>query len=225
MENNSLVTEDNKLLFQKLILKWARNNLINYPWREKRTPYKVLISEILLTRTKAKQVAPIFIEFIKKYPCIETFIESKIKDLQNLISSLGLLYRAQKLENLKTQLKSDFDNRIPDNLVELKSLSGIGDYAANAILCFGFEIRRPILDSNFIRIYRRVFEVNPKTKTAKTDKFLWQFAEDLLPEIDYVTFNYGVLDIGGNFCLSRNPKCKECPVNKICLFFEKNVKI
>ena len=147
-------------------------------------------------------------------------MHSNYQVLSKLISSLGLLYRAQKLEDLKEQLKKNFINQIPDSFDELKLLSGIGDYGANAILCFGYGEKRPLLDSNFVRVYKRVFEINPKTKTAKTDKFLWEFTEKMLPNKEFIDFNYGVLDIGGNICISKNPKCIECPINQICKFYK-----
>ena len=83
-------------------------------------------------------------------------------------------------------------------------------------MCFGFNIRRPLLDTNFIRIFDRVFSFKPKTKTPKTDKFLWDVADFLLPDSNYVNYNYGILDIGGIICKVKNPKCNACPISIIC---------
>lgn len=213
------ISNDLKERFQKEISKWANENLINYPWRNKRTPYKVLICEILLTRTKASQVDPVFRKFLKKYPNLDTFIKAKLKDIEDLIKSLGLLFRASRLKELANQLENEFNRQIPDNFNDLKALKGIGDYGANAILCFGYGKKKPLLDSNFIRIYERFFNITSKTKTPKTDKFLWRFSESLLPHEGYVQFNYGILDFGGNICLSKNPKCSDCPLNIDCHFY------
>ncbi|GAH00814.1 unnamed protein product, partial [marine sediment metagenome] len=117
------------------------------------------------------------------------------------------------------QLKNDYKKKIPDNIVDLKKLEGIGNYSANAILCFGFNQRRPLLDSNFIRVYNRVFNITSKTKTAKNDKFLWEFSELLLPNKNFINFNYAILDLGGNICITFKPKCHICPLSKICFFF------
>lgn len=208
-----------------MILNWADNNLVEYPWRNKRNPYKVLISEILLTRTKANQVAPVYNDFVTKYPTLNHFLKAELIDLKELLKSLGLLFRAEMLIDLAFQLKKDFDNKIPNTLTELKTLKGIGDYGANAILCFGFNERNPLLDVNFIRIFTRVLGIESKTKTPKTDKFLWETSRELLPNTNYVNFNYGVLDIGGNICLNRAPKCTICPIKKLCLYYSKFVKL
>jgi len=219
-----LVLEKKIKIFQKNILDWSKDNLIDYPWRKDRNPYRVFISEILLIRTKASQVTPVYKDFINIYSNLEKFIEMDLKTVKTLIKSLGLLFRAEILQEITNQIKNEFNNKIPDSFKELKSLKGIGNYGANAILCFGFEKKRPLLDSNFIRLYKRVFNISPKTKTAKSDKFLWEFSEQLLPEKDFIIFNYGVLDFGGQICLPKKPKCGICPLKQICVFFKKQSK-
>lgn len=119
---------------------------------------------------------------------------------------------------MTNQIKNDYNKKIPNNFIDLKKLKGIGDYSANAVLCFGFKLKRPLLDSNFIRIYKRVFDVSPKTKTAKSDKYLWDFSEALLPDSNFIKFNYAILDLGGNICISRKPKCNICPLTRICFY-------
>ena len=57
--------QQKKNIFQKEILKWGEENFKNYPWRLEQNPYKIFIAEILLSRTKALQVAPVFKEIIR----------------------------------------------------------------------------------------------------------------------------------------------------------------
>jgi len=205
--------------FHGLILEWGSKNTIDYPWRRERTPYRVLISEILLTRTKAAQVEPVYLKFMEKYPTVEKFLKMEVKTVKVLIQSLGLLFRADTLKTISKQLREDYDSKIPSDLKDLKALKGIGNYGANAILCFGYGKKRPILDSNFIRIYERLFEVKSISKTAKTDKFLWNFSEKILPEEDYVLYNYSLLDLGGSICLPRKPDCQKCHLQSICSYY------
>ena len=51
--------------FQSIILDWHFDNKRDLPWRNTTDPYKILISEIFLQRTQAKQVIPIYKKFIK----------------------------------------------------------------------------------------------------------------------------------------------------------------
>ena len=64
----------NKNFFVEKILIWTKDNMRIYPWREERTPYKVFISEFLLTRTKADQVVPSYMKIISEYPDIRDLI-------------------------------------------------------------------------------------------------------------------------------------------------------
>ena len=211
--------------FSEKILKWAESNLAKHPWREIRTPYTILISEILLTRTNAIQVVPIYKKFIEKYPQLEVFLEAKYEILLDLMKSLGLLYRAKKMMILITILKEDYNSKIPETFKNLKTLPGIGDYGANAILCFGYNKKKPLIDTNFIRIFKRVFNARPKTKTPKTDKYLWEFAEGLVPDKNFVEYNYGVIDFASKICLSRKPRCNDCLMTQICYHYKKmNIK-
>ena len=210
-----------KKKFRRLILEWGEDNIREYPWRENRTPYRVLISEVLLTRTKADQVVPVYEHFMKTYPTIKDFLKIDISKVKEIIRSLGLLFRADMLKEISKKVKKDFDGKIPESLSKLKSLKGIGDYGGNAILCFGFGQKRPILDANFIRVYERALNVKPKTKTAKKDKFLWDFATEILPNDKFMIYNYAILDLGGQICRARKRECDLCPINSICINIKK----
>ena len=216
-----MIPDELKSKFRNLILRWSEKNLIDYPWRRERNPYRVLISEIFLNRTRASQVIHVFNDFIKAYPTLEDFLNFNFRDIFNIVKSLGLYKRVDYLEKLSNQLKSEFNGIIPDEFDKLISLKGIGIYTANAILCFGYNKKRPLLDTNFIRIYKRIFEVYSKTKSPKTDKFLWNFSKGLLPKEKFIEFNYGILDIGGRICKPRKPKCMICPLFEICKFYKK----
>jgi len=51
---------ENLAKIRSLLLQWGRDNFRYYPWRETKDPYKILIAEILLHRTRADQLFPLF---------------------------------------------------------------------------------------------------------------------------------------------------------------------
>ena len=53
---------------QKSLLRWGGAHFRDYPWRHTREPYRIMIAEFMLHRTRADQVVPVYIEFIGKYP-------------------------------------------------------------------------------------------------------------------------------------------------------------
>lgn len=216
------INQDVICFFQENILRWAGINLEKYPWRQNRTPFRVLISEILLTRTKAVQVIPVYTKFINMYPNLDDFLEISYEISSELIKSLGLSYRAKKMVDLIKIIKEEYDMKIPKTLEALKHLPGIGDYGANAILCFGYNKREGLIDTNFVRIFSRFFNVSSKTKTPKTDKFLWSFAKKIVPEKNFIAYNYGVIDFANKICSSKKPRCNSCVLKDLCFYYNQH---
>lgn len=69
---------------QKALIKWGQKNFRAFLWRETSEPYKVLMSEIMLHRTQASQVLPIYRHFIQIYPDLAALSKATKEDLQNM---------------------------------------------------------------------------------------------------------------------------------------------
>ena len=54
------IKEKLALGYQDKIISWGKLNYREFPWRANRTPYSVLVCEILLRRTTAQAVANIY---------------------------------------------------------------------------------------------------------------------------------------------------------------------
>ena len=91
------LNKDNKS-FSSAISQWyltsGRNNL---PWREKISPYRVWISEIMLQQTQVKTVIPFFKKFIRKYPNLKSICDATEDDILALWSGLGFYRRAKNI--------------------------------------------------------------------------------------------------------------------------------
>jgi len=207
---------------QKILLNWAKNNLRKYEWRTTSDPYKILISELLLQKTDAKKVEQVYPKFVECFPTVLDLHRANIKEVEELIRDIGLFYRAQRIKKIAEQIKNEFSGKIPDSKNELISLHGVGDYISNAVLCFAFEERVPIVDTNVIRVYERVFNLKSSKSRPRTDKKIWDFAEKILPLEKFVEYNYALLDFASSICRAKNPRCKMCPVNKTCRWQDKN---
>jgi len=206
--------------FQDNLIKWGAKNLRNLPWREKnRNIYFILISELLLKRTSATQVKKIINIFIEKYPTIEKLAASNPDELKDILKPLGLYNRRVKiLKKISKQIINDYKGKIPKDYEKLISLYGIGKYIANALLCFYYKRKVPIVDSNVIRIFKRFFNFKSEKKYIEDDPKIWSFANEILPERKYLIFNYSLLDFGQLICKSRNPLCEGCPLSKKCFY-------
>jgi A/G-specific adenine glycosylase len=200
------------------LLNWFSACGREFPWRFTNSPFKVLISEILLQQTNADKVIGPYLELIENFPTINSLADADQREILEIFSKLGLYFRANRLKTIASEVLKRFNGEIPSNLLDLKSIKGIGDYIGNSVLCFGFMQKKPIVDTNIIRIFSRYGLFDSTKKRPHTDKQLWSYAESILPDNNYVEYNYSLLDLGAGICKSRKPLCESCPINMVCRF-------
>ena len=204
--------------FTKLLLTWYKKNKRKLLWRQTKDPYKILVVEILLQRTDYKKIKKIYPIFIQKYPTIFNLYQAEDEDISELFNKIGLVSRAIRLKKIGNDIIYKYKGKIPNNKNDLISLCGVGNYISNAVLCFAYNKRVPIVDSNIIRLYGRVFNLKSLKSRPHTDKKIWDFAQKILPSFNYIEYNYALLDFSSKICKYKKPKCKMCVVSNICKY-------
>jgi A/G-specific adenine glycosylase len=213
-----------KDIFIITLLQWFEANSRNFPWRIETDPYKILVSEMMLQKTRAENVIPVYNKFIKKYPNIKSLHMASFEDLKEEIKLLGLsTQRAKKFKLLGVVLVDKYNEKIPCNKGDLLELPGVGLYIANAVACFAFGADVPLLDTNIGRIIERVFSIKVSGEERKKIK-VWNTIADFIPANKAREFNYSLIDFGAIVCTSRSPKHNLCPLIKIC-DYASNIKI
>jgi A/G-specific adenine glycosylase len=210
-----------KEYFAVKIIRWYKKGGRSYPWRKTKNAFHILISEIMLQKTDSKKVLSVYPSFIKKYPTPKQLAEANLRTLRREIHLLGITDRARRLKATAKTILRFHGGKVPSDRKQLLNLLGVGDYIANAVLCFAFHKDVPLLDSNMIRVIKRVFSVESSKKRARTDKELWQFAGSLVPRRKAVDYNRGVLDFAATVCIARNPNCHICPIREICDYYSR----
>ena len=208
--------------FQQILIDWFKKNRRDYPWRKDTEPYRVLISEIMLQQTNADRVAQVYPQFLRKFPDVAKLALSKREELKSILKPLGLNYRAARLKNLAEVLLTRFGGNIPPQKEELLTLPTVGEYIANAVLCFAYSNRVPLVDINVVRLYERVFSLRSDKKRAREDPKLWEFAAEMMPVTDFKEYNWALIDFGAKICLSKHPRCDKCTIRCICNYFSTN---
>lgn len=206
---------ENLAKIRSLLLQWGRDNFRYYPWRETKDPYKILIAEILLHRTRADQVVPLYQKFIIRFPTIRAIVEADIDEIKELLASAGLFWRIDLIYRMAQVIESDFNGKIPQDKQDLLSLPGVGNYIASAIRCFAWNHPEILVDTNTVRITGRIFGINVNHGSRRQEKFLLKM-EELLDRENPADFNFAILDLGSKICLSRKTLCEKCPISSFC---------
>ena len=79
---------------RRRLLSWFARDGRTFPWRESgRTPYEVIVAEMLLQRTTATGVARTYAGFVERFPSWLALAQSPLGDLENALRPFGLWRR------------------------------------------------------------------------------------------------------------------------------------
>jgi A/G-specific adenine glycosylase len=211
--------------FRYSLLEWSSRNVRQYSWRDKkRTPYEIMIAEVLLKRTTATSASKVYDDFIRIYPNIIRLANAKEIELHHILTPVGLQkQRAETLVKLSHVLRYSHESTIPRDLDILTRLPGIGQYSARAILSFGFGIPVAIVDSNVKRVLHRFFF--HQMPSNPTSLLIQTLSDAILPLHRHRQYNFGMLDLGSLVCRYSTPKCKTCPFVEHCDFLKYNLSL
>ncbi len=99
------------------------------------TPWKTLIVTIMSAQSRDETTIKIASELFKKYNSLKKLSRAKYKDVLKILKSLN--YNKTKSKNIiscSKQLISNFNGKIPNNIEDLTTLSGVGRKTANLVL-------------------------------------------------------------------------------------------
>ena len=206
--------------FQAAILGWFSHNGRTYPWRETSDPFKLLVAEVVLRLTGADRVLTAYEYIVEKYGTPTQMASADREDLYNVFAGLGFFKRADLLVGLASDIEHRFGRRVPCDYEQLISMKAVGPYTANAVLCFSYNRRVPLVDGRIFRVLNRHFSLFADN-SHRAERAMWTFAADLLPTRGYREYNLGLLDLGTIVCRHARPLCASCPVSATCLYHER----
>ena len=197
------------------LMGWYEKNKRDLPWRKDRTPYKVLVSEVMLQQTTVKAVIPYFERFMQACPDVLSL--SKIPDLElnKLWEGLGYYSRARNLKKAAEKVVSDCGGLFPDTYEGVKSLPGVGDYTAGAIMAFAYQKPYPALDGNAVRVITRLMGFEENVSDPKVLGYLRGVTGLVIPKMRALEYNEALIEFGALVC-GKNPDCPDCPVKNVC---------
>jgi A/G-specific adenine glycosylase len=171
---------------EELLLDWSRGNPRDLPWRRRRDPYSVLVSEVMLQQTQVTRVVPRFEEWLERWPTIEALAAAGRNEVIRAWQGLGYNRRAVSLHRAAQVV---VERGWPDDLTELP---GVGRYTADAIRRFAYGEDVLPLETNVLRVIERTgCEFTPAAAEA-------------------------LMDLGREVCLARVPRCGSCPLAEGC---------
>jgi A/G-specific adenine glycosylase len=199
------------------VLAWYdRHGRKTLPWKRKRDPYRIWVSEIMLQQTQVTTVIPYFERFIARFPDVRSLARAKLDAVLHLWTGLGYYARARNLHKAAQRIVKEHGGKFPRDFESVADLPGIGRSTAGAILALAFDQRHPILDGNVKRVLARYHAIDTPLNQRDTEVRLWQVAENHTPRQRVADYTQAIMDLGATVCTRTKPQCTGCPLRTDC---------
>ena len=189
--------------------------------REKDDVFKKLVAIILSQNTNDKNALKAYgnlEELIGVEP--EKLVKAGREKIMEAIRVSGMYrQKSERIYNLAKMVQSGFNL---EEIVDLDSekarkklmdLPGIGPKTADVLLAI-YNHETIGIDTHINRIVKRLGLVPKKAKYEDIRSKLLE----LFKGLNYDTVHRYLIAHGRTYCLARNPKCEECPLNDICKY-------
>jgi A/G-specific adenine glycosylase len=200
------------------VIEWYDRHARDLPWRTPdRTPWGVLVSEVMLQQTQVSRVEPVWREWLDRWPTPAALAAEQPGTAIRAWGRLGYPGRAVRLHAAAKAIVDVHGGLVPSDYTVLRALPGVGEYTAAAVLSFAFGQRHAVLDTNVRRILTRSVAgtAQPAPATTATERRL---AESMLPTDGKVAARWSVaaMELGALICTARSPRCADCPIAFSC---------
>lgn len=173
----------------------------------------------MLQQTQIATVIPYYLRFLKAFPRISDLAAAPLERVLELWSGLGYYRRTRHLHQAAQAVVADYSGRFPDDYTDLRSLPGIGDYTAKAVLSIAFDQPYAVLDGNVARVVARLFALQGNLHQPKFRREVEAELAALISRSHPGHFNQALMELGQTICLPRGPRCSACPLEKWCQGF------
>lgn len=191
-------------------MSWWSRHRAHYPWRRTRDPYRILVSEFMLHRTQARQVVPVYAEFVRRYPSLGAFGGGDRRAARRILGRLGLNWRVDGMLKALTRLWREYGS-VPLDYDALVAVPGIGPYIAGATLAFARNRPIALVDSNTVRVVGRAFGLDLAGEARRQRQTI-----DLLNLAVHPTrpreYHFALIDLAHAVCRPHRPSCGSCPL-------------
>ncbi|MDP7069963.1 MAG: A/G-specific adenine glycosylase [Phycisphaerales bacterium] len=196
---------------------WFAANARDLPWRRDRTPWRALVSELMLQQTQVARVLERFEPFVQRFPTPLALAEATEHDVLQMWQGLGYYRRARNLQKAAIVVVAQYGGAVPVDVESLLTLPGVGRYTAGSIASIVGGHAVPIVDGNVSRLLARLHCDDGAVEDAGFVRRMWARATALVERsAEPSLLNEGMMELGARVCTPSGPACGGCPIRQQC---------
>jgi len=193
---------------------------LDVPWLEnmvktssrQRDPFKVLISCLLSLRTQDRTTGIASERLFSIAPDVKTMSTLPVKKIEKVIYPVGFYkVKAERIKDLCSVLIEKYDSKVPSDIDELLTLTGVGRKTANLVVTLGYGKPGICVDTHVHRITNRWGYI--ESKTPERTEFALR---KILPRQYWLEINGLLVAFGQGICKPISPLCTQCTINTFC---------
>jgi len=176
------------------------------------SPFELLVAVILSAQCTDKRVNIVTAELFPIANTPEKILQLGQTKLEEIIRPCGY-FRAKAKHIILTseKLLREYGGEVPAGFDELIKLPGVGRKTANVVTSVAFKNPAIAVDTHVFRIANRT-KIAEGSTTLEVELGL----QKIIPKEKWSDAHHWLIWHGRLVCTARNPKCKNCPLNKIC---------
>lgn len=179
--------------FKRRVKGYYRSNKRILPWRDVITPYRILISEVMLQQTQVGRVLQKYPAFIARFPDFPALAAASTAQILREWQGMGYNRRGLYLKRIAETVTGDYGDVLPRTIPELDNLPGIGEATAASIAVYAYNIPAVFIETNIRRVYIHHFF---KDRADIDDKEIVPLVEKTLDRENPREWYYALMDYG-----------------------------
>ena len=173
--------------------------------------YELVISTMLSAQTTDARVNLVTKDIYKRYDSLDKLSKLSIKEIEKLISSIGLYKNKAKYFKEIVDALLPY-NKVLNNREFLESIPGVGRKSTNVILSVLYNEPYIAVDTHVSRVSKRFGIVKDKDDVITIEKKLYNYFKGE----DYKKIGEQLVLFGRYTCISKKPNCSICGLYNEC---------
>ena len=176
--------------------------------------YTLLIAVLLSAQCTDERVNIVTKKLFPIADTAEKMIKMTVSEIKKIIKPCGLSNsKSKNIYQLSIDLIDKYDGIVPNNIVLLEKLPGVGHKTASVVMCQAFNIPAFPVDTHIYRLLRR-WGISKGKSIQKVEKDGKRF----FPKELWSKLHLQIIFFGREYCPARSHSLNNCP---ICSFVNK----
>ncbi|MBS1518593.1 MAG: endonuclease III [Bacteroidetes bacterium] len=182
---------------------------------EFRSPFELIVSTVLAAQCTDIRVNMVMTPLYKaRYKKPTDILKDGIEGFRENIKSINFFNnKAKAVLSICETLENKFGGKVPGNMEDLTSLTGVGRKSASVVLgnCFGKK-DVIIVDTHLKRVAARLGLIeNDNPEKIETE------LKEIIPPDEQFHFSMRIGEHGRQICKAKKPDCGDCFLSDICI--------